>query len=183
MSIAASRPMLREKDVHVTAIGDWCFRRKAEFLTCVATVEPRGHVALPANPSGFEIDVVEHPPMRVPDLPAVFKTRQALDRCRLAAAGDGGRDEHVVVPDDRRAPPETWNGDPPGDVFGLAPGVGQRRVVGHDASLQPPKLRPLVCGRCAHCESREDQAESETSAFQDETLLAHVHRMTRVGRL
>src|SRR5207249_1912990 len=57
-------------------------------------------------------------------------------------------DEHVVTPDNWRAPALAGDVDLPRDVLGAAPALGQLRVVWNDAAAQPSELRPIR-RRCA----------------------------------
>ena len=138
-------------EIHVDpfAVGDRCLRR-------VAVLEvPRdcGHRAVqlsrPPDRPGLEVDIVDHPAVlaagghRTVMLARVVEPRYGLDL--VIGGADGGGDEDVVVPDDRRAPAQPGDVDLPGDVVGLAPGVRQRGVVSDVARVHPSKPRPLLC--------------------------------------
>jgi len=93
-------------------------------------------------------------------------------RCNLLAAADRRREKDVIVPDDWRAPAESGNGCPPDDVVGLAPGVGQGRIVGGDAGQRAAELRPLI-GRGQ--EARRRPASTRSSPATASTQFASSH--------
>src|SRR5207344_2134214 len=98
----------------------------------------------PADLSGSEVHVVQHPPMLGGRSVSALVVVETGNRRLLGAGADRGGEGDVIVPDDGRAPAQTWKRNLPRDVVGLAPGVGQRGIVGGDAGLEAAELRPLV---------------------------------------
>ena len=88
------------------------------------------------------------------------------DRLDLVIGGaDRGRHEDVVVPDDRRAPAQTGDLDLPGDILGLAPGVGQ----GAGSSATLPAFTPRNFG---HCCAAPSVATDSSSVRRTVTVVA-----------
>ena len=74
---------------------------------------------------------------------------------------DHRRDEHVIAPDDRRAPAETGNRHLSRDVLCGAPRVGQRRVVGGDTSRWAAEAGPFLSRQKSR--ERDDDEQSSHS--------------------
>ena len=60
------------------------------------------------------------------------------------AGVDGGKDEHLVAPDDRRRAAVTGNGDLPLDVLVLAPSDGRLGGGGAAGGVWPAPLMPVA---------------------------------------
>src|SRR4249920_2757000 len=135
-------------------------------------------LALPADLSGSEVHVVQHPPMLGGRSVSALVVVEAGYRRLLGAGANRGGEKDVIVPDNGRAPAQTWNRNLPRDVVGLAPGVGQGGIVGSDTGLHAAELRPLVGrGKRLQCEERDSRGQDRNSVHRSPIAI----RRSRLG--
>ena len=129
-------------------------------------------LTLPADLTGREVDVVNHPAVVRLGANVVVLVIQAGYRRFLLTGADRRCEEHVVVPDYRRAPAQTWDGGLPHNVLRLAPRVWQRGIVGNGSCVRTSELGPLIIGR-----QRTRQCEQRQTDGQDRGT---IHRVSSV---
>src|SRR5262245_2740882 len=122
---------------------DWLLRKR-----CL-------NLALPPDPAGPDIDVIERPAVLVSRLGDVSAAHRPAKRpCEVGDYGirrltgslriHGCHDKDVIVPHDGRAPTAAGNVDAPGDVLRRRPGIGQPWIVRRDAGLGSTELLPVL---------------------------------------
>src|SRR6185503_5420897 len=89
----------------------------------------------------------------------VARVVEALDGLGLGTRANRGGQEDVIAPDDGRTPADAWNVGLPADVLGLAPGFGQRRIVGNLAVVVAAEAGPVLRGR--HNRGKSDDRETQ----------------------
>ena len=145
---------------------------------------PRVQLALPADLAGLEVDVVDHPAVlgrRLGLAVLVAGIVQALDRAAApvpALIADG--EEDVIAPDDGRAPAHARGSAVfQHDVLGLAPGVGQRRIVGGDARVRTAKPGPVI-GRSRDVQRQQRHHGGGKTRDRPTKLPVEIRRRLRV---